>query len=82
MPNRPIDRRLAPPPPAGIVRRRHRRKTDGAPPSQPKLSAAAVAEIFTARRGAVMIMVVNPLLHGVAFLQRVFNFETLSNYFT
>jgi len=47
---RPLSRRLAPPPPAGIVRRRRRRKTDGVPPSQPKLSAAAAAEIFTASR--------------------------------
>jgi len=54
---RPLSRRLAPPPPAGIVRRR-RRKTDGAPPSQAKLSDAADAEIFTARRGVVMITVV------------------------
>jgi len=37
---------MAPPLPAGIMRRRRRRKTDGAPPNQPKLSAAA--EIFTA----------------------------------
>jgi len=39
---------MAHPPPAGIIRRR--RKTDGAPPSQPKLSDAAAAEIFTARQ--------------------------------
>jgi len=50
---------LALPPPAGIVRRRRHRKTDGALPSQPKLSATATAEISTACRGAVMIMVVN-----------------------
>jgi len=49
---------LAPPPPAGFVRRRRRRKADGAPPSQPKLSATAAAEISTARRGTVKIMVV------------------------
>jgi len=49
---------MAPPPPAGIIWRRCRRKTDGAPPSQPRLSAAAAAEIFTAHRGAVMIIVV------------------------
>jgi len=41
---------MAPPPPAGIIGRRRRRKTDGSPPSQPKLTGAAVAEIFTARQ--------------------------------
>jgi len=39
---------VAPPPPAGIIRRRRRRKTDSALPSQPKLSAVAITEIFTA----------------------------------
>jgi len=49
-PVRPLSRRMAPPPPAGIIWCSRRRKTYGAPPSQPKLSAAAAAEIFTARR--------------------------------
>jgi len=33
-------------------------------------------------KSSVVDIQINPLLHGVAFLQRVFNFETLSNYFT
>ena len=51
-----------PPPPAGIIqRRRRRRKTDGAPPSQPKLSVTAAAEIFTAHRGVVKLVNFNAL---------------------